>query len=1167
MQRKRNGLIMSSTITRHSMLHNSRQQSNCNHKTTCYKNSNSAKNTRTCTSRMQGATESNYANTSRLLLPHYSPSILCIVLIWICTLLSHTVNGFNLDTASPVRYYGPRGSYFGYSVLLHENNQGNWVLAGAPRDNSIFQPTLQKPGALYKCPYNPAFTSRGSCSQVKVDDKGNEMSAPTERPYVLDAKDNQWLGVSLARQNIGRNGKVTVCGHLWANDFYKDAILPNGVCYTADASLGFNTVTKQRPCLHEVQIKADKAGRGIAWHGWCQAGFSAKYTDDGSSLILGAVGSLAWRGSIVSITDIDGSARVSDVTSWFPPEEEDESYIGYAVSSGHFLDTISIEGVTGAPRAYERGKVYIYDLTDFTLLAQLDGESMNTYFGAAVLGIDMNHDGLSDLLVGAPLYSQTQDEGRVYIFINQGQGVLRRNDVMLSGSNQQGARFGSTIENAGDLNRDRYMDVVVGAPYEDEMSGAVYIYHGSPYGLQTHHVQRLAGKLVAPNLKSFGSALSGSVDVDGNGYTDLLVGAYESDTAILFKTKPIVNIKAFMAITRSPIDLNRTECTHFNKKVPCVRAMICFMYTDTEPSTIAIDFTLDTEYYKMQANLIPRLQFVEKGQYLGTKIVRNTVLQSKLQQCFEIQAHIYRDLKDYLSPVPFRLHYDLRTSDNTQFPPVTTCAGLCPVLNYYSANNIVEQVRFIHNCGNDSVCETDLKLRSDVLLPRGTSYLPLGTDEFLYVAVDLWNYGEEAHMTQVEITFPREITYVRVENTGQQDQTLVLCYPAEPQNRTASVVCDVDNPMRANAISRFKVRLSIEAIGRKSPNLEISVHASTTSFEHNRTLADNFVFISLPVKIEADVTVSGVTHPEQVFYGASRTLDKDSSIEGIEKGMDGDLGMLPTMTPREREKSNEEILDEKIGPKFRHIYDARNLGPSELPFPVIVNISMPYKTHDDQWLLYFTNILFQGTGRCEYYHIIREQHDALGGYLSNRSALHTPSKEHSRVSSMFGSKPKTLTCAVMKCVTITCYVDNLAVGEGAVIEIQARLFEKTFVDNEFGIVAVVSEAKIAVEDPFNEHIQPANGRPDLIKVATLAYTDQATNIWRTPKWLLVLSIVIGIVLLVIVVAVMWKCGFFRRPMREEMERLINEKDETENLYPEGIWDHPYDDPPDHFQSS
>ncbi len=34
-----------------------------------------------------------------------------------------------------------------------------------------------------------------------------------------------------------------------------------------------------------------------------------------------------------------------------------------------------------------------------------------------------------------------------------------------------------------------------------------------------------------------------------------------------------------------------------------------------------------------------------------------------------------------------------------------------------------------------------------------------------------------------------------------------------------------------------------------------------------------------------------------------------------------------------------------------------------------------------------------------------------------------------------------------------------------------------------------------------------------------------------------------------------------------MERLIQEKDETENLYPEGIWDHPYDDPPENYTTA
>ena len=45
---------------------------------------------------------------------------------------------------------------------------------------------------------------------------------------------------------------------------------------------------------------------------------------------------------------------------------------------------------------------------------------MGTYFGAAVKGVDLNHDGLTDLLVGAPLFSDVEDEGRVYIYINDG---------------------------------------------------------------------------------------------------------------------------------------------------------------------------------------------------------------------------------------------------------------------------------------------------------------------------------------------------------------------------------------------------------------------------------------------------------------------------------------------------------------------------------------------------------------------------------------------------------------------------------------------------------------------------------------------------------------------------------------------------------------------------
>lgn len=61
-------------------------------------------------------------------------------------------------------------------------------------------------------------------------------------------------------------------------------------------------------------------------------------------------------------------------------------------------------------------------------------------------------------------------------------------------------------------------DVAVGAPYEDNGRGVVYIYNGSPTGLLSKPSQVISARNVYDHLGGFGYSISNPADVDANGY-------------------------------------------------------------------------------------------------------------------------------------------------------------------------------------------------------------------------------------------------------------------------------------------------------------------------------------------------------------------------------------------------------------------------------------------------------------------------------------------------------------------------------------------------------------------------------------------------------------------------------------------------------------------------
>ena len=85
---------------------------------------------------------------------------------------------------------------------------------------------------------------------------------------------------------------------------------------------------------------------------------------------------------------------------------------------------------------------------------------------------------------------------------------------------------GYSVSAAGDLDGDGYDELVVGA-YGDD-SGAAYVYYGSATGVRSSAEAKLTASDGAAS-DAFGGSVSGAGDVDGDGYDDLVVGAPGDD--------------------------------------------------------------------------------------------------------------------------------------------------------------------------------------------------------------------------------------------------------------------------------------------------------------------------------------------------------------------------------------------------------------------------------------------------------------------------------------------------------------------------------------------------------------------------------------------------------------------------------------------------------------
>ena len=157
-------------------------------------------------------------------------------------------------------------------------------------------------------------------------------------------------------------------------------------------------------------------------------------------------------------------------------------------------------------------------------IADSDGNSLSV--GSAG---DVNGDRVSDVVLAEPWYD------RVAIYYGLGSIVAGTPDRVLTGPTP-GSRFGSGIGGGGDVNGDGVADLVIGEPWFSETGfaqGRAHLFLGhAGSGIGTSPDRSIAGPF-APTA-DFGRDVVSSLDFNGDGFADILAGAYSTDPSGAF---------------------------------------------------------------------------------------------------------------------------------------------------------------------------------------------------------------------------------------------------------------------------------------------------------------------------------------------------------------------------------------------------------------------------------------------------------------------------------------------------------------------------------------------------------------------------------------------------------------------------------------------------------
>ncbi|XP_040508987.1 integrin alpha-3 isoform X2 [Gallus gallus] len=1001
------------------------------------------------------------------------------VLLLLCAVL-RSAAAFNLDTAFPVLKEGtaPRG-FFGFSVALHrQSERGERLLVGAPQDEEPQNGT--RTGAVYACPLS---ASKSDCERLDIELK----SEPDK--YIIE---DMWLGVTVASQRQPA-GRVLACAHrytkvLWSGS--EDQRRMVGRCYVRGNDLSLDLSDEWQTYHNEMcnsNMDAEETGM-------CQMGASAGFT--ANIIYFGAPGAYNWQGTNYML-----QRETWDLHDFsYPNEKNGNTYIGYAAEVGSgVLQQEAVTVVAGAPRYQHTGAVYLLSASPQQTLQRsglLQGRQVGSYFGSAVALADLNNDGWQDLVVGAPYYFKRKQEvgGAVYVYMNEAGGFQPEPSLELTGPSY--SAFGFAIASIGDINQDGFQDIAVGAPFEGP--GKVYIYHSSAEGLQRTPSQVISGAELGPaSMHTFGYALSGGLDVDGNSYPDLLVGSL-AERVVLLRARPVINIvdKTF---TVTPSKVDPARCTPDS----CITVTVCFTYNQSagDPAykeRITLEYTLEADKERHP----PRVRFLgtHSATFRGTFPMPDTRCESK-------ELLLLDNVRDKLHPIVLSMNYSLVEQPRSfQLGPHSLNAF--PVLNQDQSHQNETKVEFQKECGSDNKCYSNLQLQSAFVteqnhpLPRlnGTQVLHYSRDtRKLHLSINITNAptsasnGEDAHEALLNITVPSSLLPSSVRPSG-------ACTFAE------TVLCELGNPFKRNqrgGVLQAELIITFEAIGITLDTREVALWLDLSTQSTQDDLQPVLAQLLVDYSLQSSLSVA----PAHVQSHFSGTVMGESAMR------------------------SEQDVGSPLAFDFQVTTKGEALGTLGT---IVLGFEWPYEIPNGKWLLYPTEIQINSNGSCS----------PPGGVINplNLTLLEdgTPTRHRRElggaepgeppITLATGKKAKSevlLSCSqgTARCIWFECPIP--AAQHPATFRVRARVWNSTFIEEyrSFDRVKVDGTATLFLRT----HIPTINMRNHTVRFSV--DVDSELTEEQPPQvalWLVLVAAAAGLLLLGLIIVLLWKCDFFQR---------------------------------------